>query len=88
MAACILPNASVPTCVEARDPRLHAVDERNRAIDIAERPRRNREISHRGDAGVRSEAKGQIVVAAGLEQGERAFQDDPAPRDTRRRTSE
>ena len=33
-----------------------------------------RQIGHRGDAGVRSEAKGQIVVAAGLEQGERAFQ--------------
>ena len=31
-------------------------------------------IGHRGDAGVRSEAKGQIVVAARLEQGERAFQ--------------
>ena len=29
---------------------------------------------HRDDAGVQSEAKGQIVVAAGLEQGERAFQ--------------
>ena len=50
------------------------VDERNRAIDFAERPRRKREIDHRGDAGVLSEAKGQIVVAAGLEQGERAFQ--------------
>ena len=59
---------------EVRDPRLHAVDERNRAIDLAERPRRNRQIGHRGDAGVLSEAKGQIVVAAGLEQGERPFQ--------------
>ena len=72
---------------EVRDPRLHAVDERNRAIDLAERPRRNRQIGHRGDAGVQSEAKGQIVVAAGLEQGERPFQSDPALRDTRRRTS-
>ena len=59
---------------EVRDPRLHAVDERNRAIDLAERPRRNRQIGHRGDAGVLSEAKGQIVVAAGLEQGERTFE--------------
>ena len=56
---------------EARDPRLHAVNERNRAIDLAERPQRNRQIDHRADAGVMSEAKGQIVVAAGLEQGER-----------------
>ena len=59
---------------EVRDPRLHAVDERNRAIDLAERPRRDRQIDHRGDAGVQPEAKGQIVVAAGLEQGERTFQ--------------
>ena len=42
---------------------------------------------HRGDAGVLSEAKGQIVVAAGLEQGERAFQVIPRFSDTRRRTS-
>ena len=59
---------------EVRHPRLHAVDERNRAIDLAERPRRNRQIGHCADAGVQSEAKGQIVVAAGLEQGERTFQ--------------
>ena len=50
------------------------VDERNRAIDLAESPQRNRQIGHRGDAGVRSEAEGQIFVAAGLEQGERPFE--------------
>ena len=59
---------------EGRDPRLHAVDERNRAIDLAESPRRNRQVSHCVDAGVHSEAKGQIIVAAGLEQGERPFE--------------
>ncbi len=59
---------------EARDPRLGAADERNRAFDVAQRPQREREVEHRRDAGVLSEAKGQIVVAAGLEQGERAFQ--------------
>ena len=59
---------------DARHPRLHAVDKRNRAIDLAERPRRFRQIGHRADAGIQSEAKGQIVVAAGLEQGERTFQ--------------
>ena len=32
---------------EGRDPRLHAVDERNRAIHLAESPRRNRQVSHR-----------------------------------------
>ena len=43
-------------------------------IDFAERPRHNRQIGHRGDSGVWSEAKGQIIVAARPEQGERAFQ--------------
>ena len=51
---------------EVRHPRLHAVDERNRAIDLAERPRHYRQVRHCADAGVLAEAKGQIVVAAGL----------------------
>ena len=59
---------------DARDPLLGAVNEGNRAIDLAERPGRNGQIDHRGDAGVKSKAKGQIVVTAGLEQGERPFQ--------------
>jgi hypothetical protein len=59
---------------EVRDPRLHAFYERNRAIDLAERPGRNRQVKHRGDTGVLSEAKGQVIVAAGLEQGERPFE--------------
>ena len=58
---------------EGRDPRLRG-HERNRAIDLAERPRRNRQVSHCVYAGVHSEAKGQIIVAAGLEQGERPFE--------------
>src|ERR1700679_1824474 len=53
--------------------RLHGVDERHRAIDLAERPRRYRQIGHRGDAGVHPEAKSEIIVAAGLEQGEGTF---------------
>src|SRR5271165_2329772 len=59
---------------EGRDPRLHAVDERNRAIHLAESPRRNRQVSHCVYAWVHSEAKGQVIVAAGLEQGERPFE--------------
>ena len=59
---------------DARDPLLGAVNEGNRAIDIAERPGRKGQIDYRGDAGVKSKAKGQIVVTAGLEQGERPFQ--------------
>jgi hypothetical protein len=58
----------------ACDPRLHAVDVRNRVIDFAERPRHNRQIGCRGDSGVWSEAKGQIIVPAGLEQSKRALQ--------------
>ncbi len=59
---------------EARDPRDHTLDERNRAIDVAERPQRMRQIGHCTDARVLSEAKGQIVVPARPKQGQRAFQ--------------
>ena len=38
MAACILPKGERADMGEVRDPRLHAVNERNRAIDLAERP--------------------------------------------------
>ena len=84
---------------EARDPRLHASSMSEIARSTS--PRGHNviaRIGHRGDAGVVSEAKGQIVVAAGLEQGERAFQMiprlailagepvcDPGGRDGRRR---
>ena len=56
-------------------------------IDFAERPRHNRQIGHRGDSGVWSEAKGQIIVAAGLKQGERAFQMLPRFEDSLRRSA-
>ena len=59
---------------DARDPQMGAVNERNRARNVAQRPQSYCEIEHCGDPGVLSEAKGQIVVAARLEQGERAFQ--------------
>ncbi len=44
---------------EVHYPRLHAVDERNRPIDLPERPRHNRQVEHCADAWVLSEAKGQ-----------------------------
>ena len=72
---------------EARDPRLSVADEGNRAPDVAQRPQCEREVKHRRDAGVLSEAKGQIVVAPGLEQGERAFQMLARFDDTLRRTN-
>ena len=59
---------------EGRHPLPGAADERTRAFDIAERPQRKREVVHRRDAGILSEAEGQIVVAAWLEQGQRALQ--------------
>jgi hypothetical protein len=58
---------------EARSPRLSASDEGDRTIDLAQRPQSEREHPHRRDAGVVSEPERQIVVAPGLEQGERAF---------------
>ena len=59
---------------EVRHPRLHAVVERNRAIDLAERPRHYRKMGHCGDAGVWSETERHVVVSTGLEQGERPFE--------------
>jgi hypothetical protein len=57
-----------------RDPRLSVTNEGNCALNVAQRPQREREVKHRRDARVLSETKGQIVVPAGLEQRQRAFQ--------------
>ena len=54
--------------------RQHLGHERRRAIDFAERPQYKRKIRHSRDALVLSESERQVVVAAGLEQGERPFQ--------------
>ena len=43
-------------------------------LDLAERPQYKRKIGHGGDAEVLSETERHVVVAAGLEQGERPFQ--------------
>src|SRR6478752_6166321 len=59
---------------EARDPRLSVADQGNRALDVAHRPQREREVEHRSDAGILSEAKGEIVVTPGLEQRDSTFQ--------------
>ena len=45
----------------------------NRATDVAQRPQREREINHRHDASVVSEAEREIVVPAGMEQGDRTL---------------
>ena len=57
-----------------RHTRQHLRDERSRSIDLAGGPQRKREKAHRGDAGVLSETERQIVVAPGLEQGQRPFE--------------
>ena len=56
---------------EARAPRLGIADGETGAPDVAQRPQYERETKHRRDAGVVSEPESQIVIAAGLEQGER-----------------
>ena len=72
-AACIFQTASVPTCVR---PAIRVCVLSTREIARSTSPRghnASREMKHCADAGVLSEAEGQIVVATGLEQGERAF---------------
>ena len=60
---------------EVRHPRLHPFDERNGAIDVAEKAMTQSPASpSRRRRGHESEAKGQIIVAAGLEQDERPFE--------------
>ena len=59
---------------QARDPRLGAANEGNRAFDVAHRPQYNRKVNRRPSARVPSKAERQIVVAPRLEQGQRAFQ--------------
>src|ERR1700722_3175740 len=59
---------------ETNDPRLHLVDERDRSIELAERPQDVRQIAHCADPGVLPESKGQIVVSTRSEQGKCLFQ--------------
>ena len=59
---------------EVGDPRLGVDNEGNRPPDVTQRPQGEREIQHRRNSLVVSEAKGQIVVAPGLEERQRVFQ--------------
>ena len=56
------------------DPRLQTPDQRNRPFDVSERPRREGQLAEGCDDRVMREAKGQFVVASGLEDSQRAFQ--------------
>ena len=73
MAVCIFPYAKRAGIRDARDPNMGAVNEQNRARNVAQRPKSYCEIEHCARAGVMPEAKGQIVVTAGLGPGERAL---------------
>ena len=53
--------------------RLSAFDKGQRTLDFAEWPKSNRRANQYGEADVQSKAKGQIVIAARLEQRKRAF---------------
>jgi hypothetical protein len=63
-----------PDMGEVRYPLLGPINQGQCAIDLAEGPRNKRQIDHGGDTFVMCEAKGQVVVAAGLEQGERLLE--------------
>ena len=51
-----------------------ALDEGQRAGELAHRPESYRQEEQRADARIMAEAEGEVVVPARLEQGERAFQ--------------
>ena len=72
---------------EASDPRLSGASEGNGALDVTQRPQCKREVQHRRDAGILSEAERQIVVPGRLEQRERALQMIARLRVLLRRTS-
>ena len=72
---------------EACAPRLSVANEGNRAPDVAQRPQCEREVQHCPDARVDSEAERKIVVAPGLEQGQRTLDMLAALGDILRRTS-
>jgi hypothetical protein len=52
---------------DGRDPGVHTIYQRNCAIDLAKRPRREGQNGHCRDPRVLSEAESQIVISAGLE---------------------
>ena len=68
------PNASVPLFVMATRRARARSAQRHRQLDFAKWPKGDRGAKQDGDADVYSEAKGQFVVAAGLEHREGAFE--------------
>ena len=59
---------------DAFDALVRLLRESDRARNVAQNPQDNREEKRCSNTGVLSEAKGDIVVPAGLEQGDRAFE--------------
>src|SRR5271165_4195684 len=50
------------------------VDKLSRAFDLAERPKRDRQIDHGGNADILAEAKGEFAVPFGIESREGPFE--------------
>ena len=50
------------------------VDKLSRAIDLAERPKHDRQIDHGGNADILAEAKGEIAVSFGIENRQGLFE--------------
>ena len=63
----------VPNLRDLRGSRDHVCDEPTGAIDFSERPHRQRQIRHRGDAYVAAETMNQVAVPLRVENGERLF---------------
>ena len=59
---------------DAFDALVRLLRESDRARNVAQTPQDNREEKRCSNTGVLSEAKGDIVVPARLEQGDRAFE--------------
>jgi len=56
------------------DSSSHMLNERDRAFDLAKRPRGKRQVSHGGGASVLNDSQRQVVVAPGLKQCYRTFE--------------
>ena len=57
-----------------RDSRRRRVGDLAGAIDLAERPKRDRQIDRRGDADVLAEAEGEIAVSFRIENRQGLFE--------------
>ena len=74
IALCMSPNVEVARCPRIRYSPGCRVDKLSRAFDLAERPKRDRQIDHGGNADILAEAKGKIAVPFGIENRKGLFE--------------